>query len=70
MLFCNLIKSRKPTDVKIKLHDKIYDGTVVKDKTYYGGRKIVIPMIKEGDEEIYAGPTTLSYRLYKENIIG
>jgi len=70
MLFCKLYKSRTNTQVKIKLHDKIYEGTIVKDKSYWGGRKIVIPMIKEGDEEIYAGPTTLSYRLYKENIIG
>ena len=70
MLFCNLFKSRTNTEVKIKLHGKVYDGTIVKDWQYYGRKKIVIPMVQEGDEEIYAGPTTLSYKLYKKDIIG
>ena len=70
MLFCNLFKYRKPTQVKIKLHDKVYDGTIIKDRQYYGGKKIIIPMVQEGDEEIYGGDTHLSYKLYKNDIIG
>jgi len=70
MLFCKLYKSRINTEVKVKLHGRVYDGTIVKDRQYYGGKKIIIPMVQEGDEEIYGGDTHLSYKLYKKDIIG
>jgi|2_EtaG_2_1085320.scaffolds.fasta_scaffold186956_2 hypothetical protein len=62
MLFCNLIKSRIPTRVKIELKGVTYTGVIKEDKQFDGGKKIVV--------EMKDGPMSLSYRLYKENIIG
>ena len=53
-------------EVMIVHQGKTLVGTIIKDKGYVGGKKIIIPM----DDKINAGPTTLSYHYYKKNIIG
>ena len=62
MLFCNLIKSRISPQVKIELRGVTYMGVIQEDKHFDGGRKIVV--------EMKDGPMSLSYRLYKKDIIG
>ena len=49
----------------IRHQGKTRVGTIERDKGYLGGKKIVVPM----KNKIYAGPTRLSYRYYKKDII-
>ena len=58
-------KYRVGDTVMIKHRGVTRIGTIERDKGYVGGKKIVIPM----KSKIYAGPTRLSYRYYKKDII-
>jgi hypothetical protein len=58
-------KYRIGDKVMIRHQGKTRVGTIERDKGYLGGKKIVVPM----KNKIYAGPTRLSYRYYKKDII-
>jgi hypothetical protein len=61
-LFC---KYKVGDKVLIRYQNKAEVGVIERDRNFVGRKKIVI----EETDKIYAGPTQLSYTVYKKNII-